>query len=277
MIEISTISDIRQIENKLIGDFTGRQLLTFVIGGILDILIYFTTHSIPLIFFVSLIILIIGFIKKGNLTAIEYLSVLIDKNRQAKIRTFRNQNVLSTIEFQCKSYKSPKKKKKKNNSLKSLFFLLIILSVPIVVNAATIDTDIEGYTEILNMMKVYVRGTGGLVLMVGCADFFIHLANENVDRLVRSMQIIGAGFFLILADNFVQAIGNADGSQTFELLFNYVSLIISFIGAVLTMLGSYKTINSIKEQNPETRSRAIKIACSGLMLVAISQSVSNFI
>lgn len=148
---------------------------------------------------------------------------------------------------------------------------------PIMTYATEIDTSVEGYTEMLNILKIYVRGAGAIVLMIGSADFFLSLANEGIDRLVRAMQIMGAGCFLMLADNFVQAIGKADGSETFQILFSMVALIISFIGVVLTMLGSYNVFNSLKERNSETRNRAIKVLFSGLMLIAISQSVSVFI
>jgi hypothetical protein len=113
MIEISTIQDIRQIESKLIGGFTGRQLLAFGIGGIIDMILFITTHSIPLIMLTSFIAIVLGFFKKRNLTAIDYAKVCWDKQKQPKIRTYKNINVISEIEKQCKIYKSPKKKKSK--------------------------------------------------------------------------------------------------------------------------------------------------------------------
>lgn len=153
----------------------------------------------------------------------------------------------------------------------------MLLCLPIIAHAATIDTNIEGYKKMLDMMKVYVRGAGAIVLMIGCADFFISISGESTDRLVKAMQLMGAGFFLILADSFVQAIGNANGSETFEMLLGMVGLIVSFIGAVLSMLGGYRMFNSVKDRDSESRQRAIKLICSGLMLVAISQSLSNFL
>lgn len=155
--------------------------------------------------------------------------------------------------------------------------LFCMLFPTLTYGATTIDTSVEGYTEMLNMLQVYVRGAGAIVLMVGSADFFLSLSNEGVDRLVRAMQVMGAGCFLMLADSFVKAIGTASGSQTFEILFSMVALVISFIGVVLTMLGSYNVFNSLKERSSETRNRAIKVLFSGLMLIAISQSVSTFI
>lgn len=113
MIEIDTIQDIRQIESKLIGGFTFRQLVTAVIGIIFDLIIYFTTHSIPAILIVSAIVLIIGFFKKGNLTAREYIALLWDREKQPRIRTYKNNNIISEIERQCKIYKTQKKKKSK--------------------------------------------------------------------------------------------------------------------------------------------------------------------
>lgn len=154
---------------------------------------------------------------------------------------------------------------------------LIFCSLPTIVKATDIDTNISGYTEILNIMKVYVKGAGAIVLMIGCGDFFISLSNESTERLVRAMQVMGAGFFLILADSFVQAIGHANGKETFNMLFNMIALIVSFIGAVLTMLGSYRTMNSIKEKNAEVKSKAIKVVFSGLMLIAISRSLATFL
>lgn len=153
----------------------------------------------------------------------------------------------------------------------------MLLCLPIIAHAATIDTNIKGYKEMLDMMKTYVRGAGAIVLMIGCADFFISLSSESTDRLVKAMQLMGAGFFLILADSFVQAIGNADGAQTFEMLLAMVGLIVSFIGAVLAMFGAYRMFNSIKDRDSESRQRAIKLLFSGLALVAISQSLSNFL
>ncbi len=82
MIEIDTIQDIRKIENKIIGGFTGRQLISISVGIIIDIILFFTTHSIPLIMLISFMILILGFFKKNNLTAIEYFKFFIDKKRQ---------------------------------------------------------------------------------------------------------------------------------------------------------------------------------------------------
>jgi hypothetical protein len=165
----------------------------------------------------------------------------------------------------------------KRRFIRSFISILILLSLPVIVQATTIDTNIAGYTGILNMMKIYVRGTGAIVLMIGSADFFINLSNEHIEKLVSSMHTIGAGFFLILADSFVQAIGNANGSQTFQLLLSMIGLIISFIGAVLAMIGAYRTLDSIKDRNAENRSKSIKVLASGLMLVAISQSLSAFL
>lgn len=164
----------------------------------------------------------------------------------------------------------------RNRVIKSTIFTLLLCSLPIIAQATEIDTSIEGYTGILNMLKVYVRGSGAIVLMIGTADFFISLSQENTDRLVKSMYTMGAGFFLILADSLVQSIGNANGSQAFATLLSMTGLIISFIGAVLTMLGAYKVIDSIKERNSESKSKGIKVLFSGLMLVVISQSLSNF-
>lgn len=159
----------------------------------------------------------------------------------------------------------------------SVFIAFVFCMFPIISYATAIDTDVEGYTQILNMLKLYVRGSGAVALMIGSADFFISLSYEGVDRLVKAMHVMGAGCFLMLADNFVQFIGTADGSTTFVLLFSMVGLIILFIGVVLTALGSYNVLNSFKERNPETRNRSIKILFSGLMLIAISQSLSTFI
>lgn len=111
MIEISTIQDIRQIENKLIAGFTGRQLIAFIIGCILDTIVYLTTHSTFIILVVSAVVMFFGFFKKGNLTAFEFLELMWDKEQQPRIRTYKNKNIISEIEHQCKLYKSPKKKK----------------------------------------------------------------------------------------------------------------------------------------------------------------------
>lgn len=154
---------------------------------------------------------------------------------------------------------------------------LIVCTFPAIVNAAAIDQNVEGYAKLLDMMKVYVRGAGAIILLVGSADFFISFSHENTDRLVRAMQLMGGGFFLILADSLVQAIGNANGTETFTILLNAVGLIISFIGAVLSFLGAYRTLNSIKERNADARSKSLKLLFCGLMLVAISQSVSSFL
>lgn len=109
MIEISTIQDIRQIENKIIGGFTGKQLFTIVIGVILDGILFVITKSTFLIMITSFIILFVGFFKKGNLTAFEYLKVWWDKQRQLKVRSYKNNNMLLEIEKQCKIYKPSKK------------------------------------------------------------------------------------------------------------------------------------------------------------------------
>lgn len=127
------------------------------------------------------------------------------------------------------------------------------------------------------MMKIYVRGAGAIVLLIGSADFFISLSYESTDRLVRAMQLIGGGFFLILADSLVQAIGSASGQETFTMLLNIVGTIVSFMGAVLSFLGAYRTFNSIKERNGDARSKALKLFFCGLMLVAISKSLSSFL
>src|ERR1035437_7763564 len=111
MIEINTIQDIRQIENKLVAGFTARQLISVGIGVVIDIILFRTTHSMPLIMFISLIILTIGFFKKNNLTAIEYVEICWDKHKQPKVRIYKNKNVIFEIEKQCKIYKSQKKKK----------------------------------------------------------------------------------------------------------------------------------------------------------------------
>lgn len=283
MIEIDTIQDIREIESKIIGGFTGRQLIAIGIGIIIDIILFLTTHSIHLILFASLAAFIFGFFKKGNLTAREYFMLMWDKQKQPKVRSYKNKNIILEIEKQCRIYKTSQKKQHSNNIfrkkkvVKNIMLALIFCSFPIVAKATTIDTDIEGYTGMLNTMKIYVRGTGGIVLLIGSGEFFINLAHENTDRLAKAMQVMGAGFFLILADSFVKAIGNANGSQTFAMLFEMIGLIISFIGAVFTMLGAYNCMTSAKERNAEGRNRAIKIMFSGLMLVAISRSLATFL
>lgn len=154
---------------------------------------------------------------------------------------------------------------------------MILCFCPIAAFAASIDTSVEGYDKLLNMMQIYVRGAGAIVLMLGSGDFFISLSSENTERIVRAMQMMGAGCFLMLADSFVKAIGNADGPATFRMLYSMIGVIISFIGVVLAVLGAYNTFNSIKERSAENRSKAIKVLFSGLMLLAISQSLSSFI
>lgn len=165
----------------------------------------------------------------------------------------------------------------KKRVIRSAVITLILLSLPVIAHATTIDTSLEGYTKLLSAMKVYVRGSGAIVLLVGCGDFFISLSNDSNERLVKAMQVIGAGFFLIIADSFIQAIATADGSQTFSTLLSFVGLIISFIGAVLSMMGGYKAMNSIKDRNAEARSKGIRTLVSGLMLIALSQSLTNFL
>lgn len=113
MIEISTIQDIRQIENKIIGGFTTKQLLTIVIGVIINVVCYIITKSTALIMLISVIVLFIGFFKKDNLTAIEYLKVCWDKQHQPRVREYKNNNVISEIEKQCKIYRSSKKRANK--------------------------------------------------------------------------------------------------------------------------------------------------------------------
>lgn len=110
MIEINTIQDIRQIENKLIGGFTGKQLITIIIVIIVNIPLFLNTHSLFLMLIVSLIILAIGFFKKGNLTAIQYAKLFWDKQQQPRVRTYKNKNIIAQIERQCKTYKPSKKK-----------------------------------------------------------------------------------------------------------------------------------------------------------------------
>jgi hypothetical protein len=111
MIKINTIQDIRQIDNKLVAGFTARQLISLGVGVVIDIISFRITHSTFLIMVISLIILTIGFFKKNNLTAIEYLKICWDKQKQPKVRTYKNKNVIFEIEKQCKIYKSQKEKK----------------------------------------------------------------------------------------------------------------------------------------------------------------------
>lgn len=110
MIEVSTIQDIRQIDSKLIGGFNGRQLISFTIGGIVGFIIFLITRTLPFAIFISLLVITLGVLKKGNLTAIEYLKLMWDKQQQPRIRTYKNKNIISEIERQCKIYKSPKKR-----------------------------------------------------------------------------------------------------------------------------------------------------------------------
>lgn len=110
MIEINTIQDIRNIESKLIGGFSARQLISFVIGGIAGGLMFLITKSMFLTLITATIIITLGVAKKGNLTAIEYLTLLMDKERQLKVRVYKNKNTLDIIEQQCKIYNSPKRK-----------------------------------------------------------------------------------------------------------------------------------------------------------------------
>lgn len=110
MIEVNTIQDIRQIENKLIGGFTGRQLITITIGIVVDVLLFISTHSIFLMMVASLIILAVGFFKKNNLTAIQYVKYFWNKKHQPKVRTYKNKNILDEVEKQCKLYKAKRKR-----------------------------------------------------------------------------------------------------------------------------------------------------------------------
>lgn len=111
MIEINTIQDIRQIDNRLVAGFTARQLISLSVGVVIDIIAFRTTHSTLLIMVISFIILTIGFFKKNNLTALEYVKIGWDKQKQPRVRTYKNKNVLFEIEKQCKIYKSQKKNK----------------------------------------------------------------------------------------------------------------------------------------------------------------------
>lgn len=111
MIEISTIQDIRHIDSKLIGGFSGRQLISFTIGAIVGFITFLITHTLPFAILISGIIIVLGVFKKGDLTAIEYLKLMWDKQQQPKIRVYKNKNIISEIERQCKIYKSPKKKR----------------------------------------------------------------------------------------------------------------------------------------------------------------------
>lgn len=113
MIEINTIQDIRQIESKLIGGFSARQLISFLIGTLVGIVTFFITHSTFLVILIAGIIIGLGVFKKGNLTAIEYIKLLWNKQQQPNVRIYKNKNIISEIEKQCLKYKSPKKKSKK--------------------------------------------------------------------------------------------------------------------------------------------------------------------
>lgn len=111
MIEISTIQDIRHIDSKLIGGFSGKQLISFAIGGIAGFISFLITHILLIALIVTLIVITIGVFKKGELTAIEYLHLIWDKQQQPRIRSYKSKNIISEIEKQCKIYKSPKKKR----------------------------------------------------------------------------------------------------------------------------------------------------------------------
>lgn len=111
MIEINTIQDIRHIESKLIGDFSGRQLISFTLGIVVGGVVFLITKTLFFALLIGVLVIALGVIKIGNLTSIEYLKLVMDKERQPRVRVYKNKNLINLVEQQCKNYKSPKKRR----------------------------------------------------------------------------------------------------------------------------------------------------------------------
>lgn len=120
-IEIQVNEDIREYENKFLGDYTARQcgaLAVFIAIELpLSILTYkFMGMGAAFILPVSITgtpIILYGFWKPHGFDFEEYVKVKINNYLQASARIYKNNNSLRELNKLCKSYEIQERKKEK--------------------------------------------------------------------------------------------------------------------------------------------------------------------
>lgn len=129
--------DLTEVKSKIMFNLTTRQLINFVVAGLLSIPIFILTRnlfgnevSIFLVMLVAAPFMFFAFFEKDGLTGEKYLKKVIEfKYKSSRIRIYKNTNIYETLddiqrfeqqfliqkEKELKEDESKKGKKKKEN------------------------------------------------------------------------------------------------------------------------------------------------------------------
>jgi len=118
-IEIPINEDIREYENKFLGDYTIRQFGALFAFAIVELPLSILTYKILGPAFILLVgitgtpVILYGFWRPYGFNFEDYAKVKINNYFQASARIYKNNNSLRELEKICKRYELQERKKEK--------------------------------------------------------------------------------------------------------------------------------------------------------------------
>ena len=168
------------------------------------------------------------------------------------------------------------KNKKLFRTLLFVSFFMLIPRLAFADTASDIST-IDGAKELVKFFDIFMRGVGAVVLMIGTAQTFMKFGSERQTDRIKGLKTMCCGFLMVCSYSFICKVCDISSYNSFQLILSVIAFFMEFIGAMCTIYGAYQFAQSLKDQDGESKQRAIKNLFSGLAVIAVAQCSNSFL
>jgi hypothetical protein len=133
--------------------------------------------------------------------------------------------------------------------------------------------------DALDFCAKWIAKIGGIVAFVGAIKFALGFKSEEANEKIHGLMTMISGFMIISStttlDVFKFTTGNGDAE--FTALMDFIGVWTGRLGLVVSFIGAFMFMLALKDNNPNSKISGTNIFMSGVMVFAISNSLTLFV
>lgn len=158
---------------------------------------------------------------------------------------------------------------------------ILFISITQVIKALGVD-NINGSTSVntvagnvITVIASMLTWAGGLLAVFAIFTLAVSIAQENSDGFVNGTKLIGVSAGLLSVGAVANGIKglllqkSTNGNAYVNVIVNFLANAATYVGGGLAVVGVFKLILSIREENSKERDTAIKFLMAGIALISI--------
>lgn len=125
--------------------------------------------------------------------------------------------------------------------------------------------------EIIGHLMEYA---GGAMAVLGIFQYIMSIAQEQAESVQRATTVIGIGIALLSSGLVLGSIaietraGILTGNRTVNLVIDFIAGTATYIGGGMVIMGIFKLVNSLRQEDTPERNKAILLLVTGIGLIS---------